>query len=84
MSSFDEDMKLMKKQVTQEVIFHINKTPSLYSDIVEARDVDDPDVALANVQKVVDEYTESHDDWFGTVFKPELDVVDWWKVIDQV
>lgn len=85
MSSFDQDMAQMRKQVTQEVIFHINKDASLYKDFVKARDSStDKDLQIDAVVDVVIKYTEAHDDWFGTVFLPELDNVDWKKVIKGV
>ena len=85
MSTFDQDMREMRKQVTQEVIFHINKDPQLYKDFVKARDsTEDKDVKIDKVIDVVFAYTEAHDDWFGTVFIPELDNVDWKKVIKGV
>jgi hypothetical protein len=85
MSSFDEDMKQMRKQVTQEVIFQVNKDPQLYKDFVKARaSSEDKEMQVDAVIDVVFKYTDEHDDWFGTVFIPELDNVDWKKVIKGV
>jgi len=85
MSSFDEDMRQMRKQVTQEVIFQINKDAKLYKNFVKARESsEDKELQIDAVVDVVFAYTEAHDDWFGTVFVPELDNVDWKKVIKGV
>ena len=85
MSSFDQDMKAMRKQVTQEVIFQINKDAKLYSDFIKARDSsEDKEMQIDAVIDVVFGYTEAHEDWFGTVFIPELDNVDWKKIIKGV
>lgn len=85
MGTFDEDMIEMKHQVTQEVILAVNKSPTLYSDFVKVRaKSDDPHLKVDNVAQFVYEYAEAHDGWFGEVFQPELDVVDWDVVIKGV
>lgn len=85
MSTFDEDMKEMNKEVTQLVIFQINKVPKLYTDFLRARaSSDDIERQIDAVIDVVFKYTEAHDEWFGDVFIPELDNVNWKKVIKGV
>lgn len=69
MNSFEEDIQEMKEQVTQEVIFHINSSPSLYS---KMKDLD-----AKGLKQAVYEHAGKNDNWFGQVFEPELDVVDW-------
>lgn len=85
MSTFDEDMKIMRKEVTEEVIFQINRDAQLYKDFKKARESsEDIEQQVDSVIDVVIKYTEAHDDWFGSVFIPELDNVDWKKVVAGV
>lgn len=72
MSSFDEDIKQMRKQVTAEVAYHINKTPKLYH---EYKDLD-----AEQLKAAVYSHAQENDNEFGSVFEAELDVVDWEKV----
>lgn len=76
MSSFDEDIKQMRKQVTAEVAYHINRTPKLYT---EMKDMD-PE----QLKKAVYAHSQEDDNEFGTVFEAELDVVDWEKVRQSI
>jgi len=85
MSTFDEDMKEMNKQVTQLVIFQINRDAKLYTDFVKARaSSDDIEIQIDAIIDVVFAYAEAHEEWFGDVFMPELDNVNWKKVVKGV
>ena len=72
MSSFDEDIKQMRKQVTAEVAYHINRTPKLYQEY--------KDLTASELKDAVYSHSQANDNEFGSVFEAELDVVDWDKV----
>lgn len=79
MSSFDEDMKDMRRQVTAEVIYTINSSPRLYTMM--------KDLSGKEVKHKVYAETEENDGEFGPVFEAELDALnrnDWAKVASMV
>ena len=79
MSTFDEDMKEMRTQVTEEVIFHINSTPKLYLDLAGKTGKE--------VKEYVFNHAQENDNEFGTVFEAELEALnrnDWKAVAEGI
>lgn len=79
MSSFDEDIKAMRKQVTAEVIYTINSDPKLYNQLKDIK-------AGKEMKAAVYAYAEEHGE-FGPVFKAELDALnrnDWKAVVEGI
>lgn len=76
MSTFDEDMKEMARQVTAEVIFTINSSAKIYSDV--------KDLKASKMKEYVFAYAQEHNNEFGSVFEAELEVVDWNKVVKGI
>lgn len=80
MSSFDEDMKEMRRQVTAEVIYAINSDPRLYNLVKDNK-------TGKEMKAAVYAYAEEHDNEFGPVFKAELDALnrnDWKAVVEGI
>lgn len=72
MSSFMEDIKEMRREVTAQIVFHIQTTPELYKELAGK--------SGKEMKQAVYEYTAEHDNEFGEVFEAELDVLnrnDW-------
>lgn len=85
MSTFEEDMEEMKKQVTQEVIYYINRVPKLYKDINnKVKKQEQQELKVDEVSQICYDYAEEHENEFGTVFQAELDAVDWDEVIRMI
>lgn len=79
MSSFDEDMREMRRQVSAEVIYTINSSPKLYQ-IFTGR-------SGKEIKRLVYEHAEEHDNEFGPVFQAELDALsvrDWNSVARSI
>jgi hypothetical protein len=79
MSSFAEDIKAMRKQVTAEVIYTINSDPKLYNQLKDIK-------AGKEMKAAVYAYAEEHGE-FGPVFEAELYVLnrnDWKAVVEGV
>lgn len=79
MSTFDEDIKEMRKQVTEEVLFHINSTPKLYTDLANKTGKE--------VKEYVFNHARENDNEFGTVFEAELEALnrnDWKAVAEGI
>lgn len=80
MSSFDDDIKAMRKQVTAEVIYTINSDPKLYNQLKDIK-------AGKEMKTAVFELTAENDGEFGPVFEDELYVLnrnDWKAVVEGV
>lgn len=80
MSSFDEDIKAMRKQVTAEVIYTINSDPKLYNQLKDIK-------AGKEMKAAVFELTAENDGEFGPVFEAELYVLnrnDWKAVVEGI
>lgn len=76
MSTFDEDIRYMKRQVSAEVIFEINSNPKLYKWVDRS--------SIKAFKASCYEWAEDHENEFGTVFQAELDVLsshDWGKIM---
>ena len=80
MSSFDDDIKAMRKQVTVEVIYTINSDPKLYNQLKDIK-------AGKEMKAAVFALTAENDGEFGPVFEAELEVLnrnDWKAVVEGV
>jgi len=74
MSTFDEDINAMQKQVTQEVIFYINKNPEVYRIISDiTKEGLTPEQSVLRMKQEIYKWADEHDNEFGTVFQAELD-----------
>lgn len=72
MSSFEEDMREIRREVRELVLLHINTTPGLH--------VEFTGMAGKEVKAAVYTYAEDNDNEFGQVFQTELDALnrnDW-------
>ena len=79
MSSFMEDIKEMRRDLTAQVIFHIETTPELYKELSGK--------SGKEVKSSVYAYAEEHDNEFGEVFQAELDVLnrnDWAEIAGKI
>lgn len=79
MSSFDEDMREMRRQVTAEVIYTINSSPKLYPLFAGK--------SGKELKEAVYAYAEDNDNEFGPVFQAELDALnsrDWKAVAEGI
>ena len=80
MSSFDDDIKAMRRQVTAEVIYMINSSPELYNLLKNIK-------ASKEMKSAVYAYAAEHNGEFGPLFEAELDVLnrnDWKAIVEGV
>lgn len=85
MSSFEDDLPEIKREVTQQVIFHINCEPWLYKSFVRARARGTShELKVDNVAQLCYDWAEAHNNEFGDIFQAELDFVDWDVVLKMV
>ena len=80
MSSFDDDIKAMRKQVTAEVTYAINSDPKLYNQLKDIKTGKEMKIAVFKLAK-------ENDGEFGPVFEAELEVLnrnDWKAVVEGI
>ena len=80
MSSFDEDMKEMRRQVTAEVIYTIGSDPRLYNLLKNNKTGKEMKLAVFKLAK-------ENDGEFGPVFEAELEVLnrnDWKAIMEGI